>query len=463
MAESRLSLDQLITTRDGTLSKDSYMQNMMKEEKPGRKTIVKRPGLSLVRGFSSGSGHGMFQLKGSNYAVIDSNIWNIATGESIVIPGAPSPVLAFDVISDQIFNTSIIAVLKTTAAAYTFDGVTVTQITDTNYPAATTRGLALLDGTFYVLDTSGNIYGSAIQDPTTWSALNFLGIDQSLGTATCLFRHLNYVLAFATDGMQAFYDSGNPPPGSPLSPVGNATYRIGCASAASVVSTADMTIFMSKSALTRGRSISALDGLSLVTLSTPFIEKILNRSNLSQVYAFSLSTSGHNFYILTLADIAVTLAFDMLSKDWYVWTSTTATGVQGYFPFGGYLNSTSQDLLLHLTSGAVMALDPAVFQDNGQPINCTVVTEPYDGGTVAHKFFSGLNLIGDTVPTTVAVSYSDDDYQTWNTPRTVDMGSVRKQLRGLGRSRKRAFRFTHTDNTELRLDAVEFDLNLGSS
>lgn len=463
MPDPRLPLAQLITTRDGTLSKDSLMQNMIQETQPGKIESVKRPGTPLVQGgIPAGTPQGMFTLQGQYYTIVNNVVYNVISRLAYIIPSDPPPGLIFDFIEDVVFGSGIITVMKTETYLYTFDGTTVTVHISMTYPVPTVRGIVLLDGTYYVMQPDGTIYGSAIQDPTTWTALNFIGTDPGLGAAVRLFHHLNYALAMSTSGCQAFYDNANPPPGSPLSPASNAVFRIGCASAASVVSLGDMTIFVSKSALTRGRSVSAFSGLSIVTLSSPYVDKILNRSSLLSVYAFGVSTTGHSFYVLNLLDIGVTLVCDLLEKAWYIWTSNV-NGVQQPFQFGFYLNGVVQDLLQHLTDGSVHALEPSSYTDNGTAIACRIVTNPFDGGTVTDKFFSALNLIGDTVQTTVSVRYSDDDYESWSAFRPVDMGSKRKQQRGLGKSRRRQFELLHEDATPLRLEAIEFDVNLGNT
>ena len=66
--------------------------------------------------------------------------------------------------------------LKGTGAAFTLTGTAATAISDPQYPASTTRGVAYLDGTFYVLAPNGTIYNSlaAGDDPTDWPADGFI-------------------------------------------------------------------------------------------------------------------------------------------------------------------------------------------------------------------------------------------------------------------------------------------------
>lgn len=468
MSDLRLSLAPKITTRDGTLTKDSLMQNFTREDREGTVLAIKRPGYSVR--FTPPAvqpGQGMFNLNNVAYSISNETIYRLSDGVGFALPAAGAN-LIMDIVSDASVGGVLKAVIKSRTRMWVFDGAVVTQVTDPDYPTGTVRGLVLIDGTYYVMDPKGIIYGSAIQDPTSWNALNFIGTDQTLGQGIRLCRHLNYCFALCDQGSQAFYNNANPPPGSPLSPAGNATYLIGCANANSVIALDDLTIFMSKPKQ-RGRSVTALQGLSLVTLSTPYVDKILNRDTSDDVQALGLKVQGHSYYILTLRGLGITLVCDLVSKEWSTWTSADPASVFDEFPFMYYLSEAissglnRRDLIQHFQSGVVMEVDPTLYQDAGLPITGLIRTTIYDGQTSLYKFFTELNVIGDQASTTVEIRYSDDDYQTWSAWRTVSMNNDRKMLRSLGRGRRRAFEVRHTDNAPLRLEGMDFELYLGQS
>lgn len=459
--DPRFPLRQSITTRDGTLAKDSALYNAYVDPEPGRYLVTKRPGTSIFALFAAGVGQAAFTLLGKVYVIIGDVVYTVSGAGAFAIPSITSSGLLYDVVHDITFGASTIAVLKSTAGMWVFDGSTITKVTNANYPAVTVRGLVLIDGTYYVMGSDGIIHGSVLEDPTTWTALNFVGTDQALGPGVVLFRHLNYAMAFCSSGTQGFYDNNNPAPGSPLSPASNASYKMGCASGDSVVTLDDKTIFLSQGG-SRGRTVRMLAGLSMADLSTPFVEKILNRSNLSFVRALAFKLSGHNFYCLLLGDLGITLTFDLTVQEWYVWTGYNGS-TESYWPYAFYVTDGLNDYLLHTTQGRVDLLSPTTYQDVSGPIQYRIRTLPYDGGTTKEKFFTALTLAGDTVATTISMRYSDDDYQTFSTFRTIDLSSTRKMLRSLGRSRRRSFEFLHTANTPVRLEAMEFDVNLGNS
>jgi hypothetical protein len=187
-----------------------------------------------------------------------------------------------------------------------------------DYPPTTVRGLVFLDGTYYVMTPEGQIYGSAINNPASWSALNVISVQSEPDKAVMLARQLNLIVAFGEYSTEFFYDAANPV-GSPLSPYSSAFLEIGCASANSVTYSENSIFFMS-SARHKGRSIQVLDGTNPRVISTPNIDRLLDKDDLKDVSSAFLKFDGHGYYILTLGTSGITLAYDMASNLWSVWT-----------------------------------------------------------------------------------------------------------------------------------------------
>lgn len=492
---TRLPMAQRLTSRNNDLvgagtgspqqaypAYDSCMVNMYREPQEGKTEVIKRPGLGIRTTFD-GVCQGMFTLRGISYSI------NGGVLRRILYPIPGSWVLSTtdtfdfcDILSDvQIMvgptDTLAHALIKTKSNMWLFSGEAVLQIlTSDGYPPETVRGLAYLDGTFYVMNPKGEIFGSALENPRSWPALNFIGTDQLAGVPRAICRHLNYIVAFTDTSIRMFFNNANPPPGSALSPVGNADAQIGLAAEDSIVFLENRTIFVGKT-VKSGRSVFSIEGLSLTNISTPFVDRFLDGddggASFLGTFAVGLKQSGHSFYLLTLGGtgtVGITLVGDLLSSDWYVWTTRdgpVSGGGEVAFNMGFYLTIAPYDYFQSrdLTSnvGKLYPINPDFTSDaGGVPINCRIRTSPYDGGTVSKKTFNAEYLIGDTAPTTVLTRYSDNDYQSYSQFRPVSMLSVLKQVRNLGMSRRRVFEFLHTENTPLRLEAVEFEVVLNN-
>lgn len=450
---------QSISTRDGTLTKDSKLVNGFMEASPTGVGVMKRPGYTSYVKLPSGTAQGQFSVNGLPYAIIGDVVYSVNSGTSYAIPSVTIPGLQYEFLSDTPYGQ---AILKTTAGMWYFNGTTVTKVADANYPSTTVSGVVYLDGYYFVMDSLGVIHGSSLNDVTTWPVLSVIQVDASLGKGVAIHRHLNYVAALLTHGTQMFYDAGTTAgaSGSPLSPVGNASFRTGCRNGSSVVELQDIMIFIGNSTAD-GRSIMSMENFSLSRISSPYVERVLATSNLNSVYAFAIEIAGHQFYVLSLFDIGVSLVYDQTVKDWVVWTSTLSNGTQVAFQPTGYLESGGKHLIQDPSSGYVYQMDMSYYTDNGLPITLFIRTEQYNWGSMDMKFIAAISLLADTVNTTLLVRYSDDDYQTFSAWRSIDMSTVRKMLQRLGSTRRRSFDFQHTDNTLLKLYYADMEFRQG--
>ena len=299
----------------------------------------------------------------------------------------------------------------------------------------------------------GGIYGSAIDDPTTWTALNLIYTDRGIGAGVSIIRHLQYIVAFCDNGLQFFYDAGNPTPGSALSALPSGTFMIGAVNARSIAQIDQLTIFMGKTAQ-KGRSVYAINGLTVTPLSTPFVDKILNQANLLYVYGIAIKVGGHNHYILSLPDLLLSLDCDITTGKWSVWNDYTGNacynGVQYLNPVLTSGLSPIGDFIQGLNDGCVYLVNPLLGTDAGNAITGSIQTAPIGNG-FQRIFCPVLQLVGDTVSATVNVIYTDDDYQTFSSPLAIVMSYIRKQCTQLGSFRRRAFRFTYAGGVPIRL------------
>ena len=227
----------------------------------------------------------------------------------------------------------------TTPASFTFTvgGSPSTPATGTitaQGQGGTVPGIGYLNGYFVVMDTSGTIWNSASDDPTSWGALDFLVAQNDSSRGMGLAVSNGYLCAFKEWSTEFFYDAGNAT-GSPFSPVDSRALQIGCASGWSIASIDDMTFWLSQTKV-KGRGVHVLTGLESRKVSTPDIDRILDDDALTNVYGFCLKIEGHALYILTLAPTlaagdasGITLAFDATTGLWYEWSAAISGAGEG--------------------------------------------------------------------------------------------------------------------------------------
>lgn len=239
--------------------------------------------------------------------------------------------LTLDSVADfsQTLDRTKMAIRSTSYAyQYTVASGTLTHVTDVNYPVTTVRGLVYLDGTFYVMDQYGQIWGSAVNDFTTWSALNVINAQSEPDAGVCLTKYNQYVIAFGDFTTQFFFDAGNST-GSPLSPVSNGDMAIGCAAGDTVQQIGKNVFFVSQAkaqgqATSRGFAVSMFEGMSVTDISTKDVERIMNLDGLVGAWGATVNFLGHDLYVLTLKTSVQTLVYDTVTKLWSFLNKMTA-------------------------------------------------------------------------------------------------------------------------------------------
>jgi hypothetical protein len=219
---------------------------------------------------------------------------------------------------------------KTTTKGYYMTGsapsYTITQIIDADYPATTVRGAVFLDGRFFVMNALGEIYQSALEDASSWSALEFIDSQNDSDAGVFLAKFNNYIVAMKKYSIEFFYDAANPT-GSILAPVQNMTVHIGCASGDSVQDMGGSLCWMGQSRNGFGRSIYSMQGTSPSKVSDSQIEKILDSDDLATVYSWSAKVGSHLLYGITLVTSAITLVYDFSTGLWSYFTYLVTSGV----------------------------------------------------------------------------------------------------------------------------------------
>jgi hypothetical protein len=461
-----------IGTRDGTLTTDAKMVNAFAEKTETGFAAIKRPGTSYYSGIL-GTAQGQFSYFGANFFIVNNRAYNSATlsGAGIAIPSATTPYVSYVAVSAEEAGAPSTVIQDANGNLWTFNGATFTKVTDANYTGTlVAQGISYLDGVYYAMRVDGQVIGSAINDPTTWPALDFVQADVTYDAGVTILRHLNYIIGFYSAGTQVFWDANAAPntQGIALQPVLNASFTTGCFNGATIVELCDVSYWVANTSQ-YGRSVQTLQGLNMVRISTPYIEKILNQpalTNLSTMWAFGIQICGHIFYVLTIPILNVTLVYDLVSQSWSTWSSVVG-GVEQYFTGRFYQNEQGQsaagivgDSLMDTSTGKQMLILPSTYVDATGPINVTCITPPYDWSTSNYKRFNYISQLADSINTNINISFSDNDYQSFSTPRAMGLTGPRNQLRGGGSSRRRIWKMFHQDNTPLRLYELRLDMDI---
>lgn len=351
----------------------------------------------------------------------------------------------------------------------------IIDATYTGVIGITVPGAAYLDGTTYVMNQLGLIYGSlTLNNPKTWSALNQIAQSQP-DTGVGLSVQNVYIVAFKQRSIEFFYDAGVPI-GSPLLPVQNAKIDIGCADGQSIVSAEGEIFFVGKSQAS-GILVGKLSGAKYQKISTPDIDRILAAFSVNgEAYAgICFRHTGHLFYVLqpynsgSPPTIGITglpwLVYDNTEGVWYIWLSPVLLA-----PYAGLAYQTDPSFI-NVITGESLTYGNYLANRYGDyisgvstPVTLDIVTANFDGGERVRKVLSKLVLKSSQANTgPILVSWSDDDYQTWSPWISVNSAVPNPTLTNLGTFYRRAFRFRNNTATSFRMSGAEMDLLFGTA
>lgn len=315
-----------------------------------------------------------------------------------------------------------------------------------------------LDGYIFLLNSRGELVSSGLQDPFSWPALDFIAPSVNPDRALWIDRQVNHIATFGSNSIQFFYDAGNET-GSPLSASVMATLQIGCAAPKSVVQRDGVIFFVAKSG-TGGIHVAELNGLKASPITNDSYNRVLEAEgdNIFNATAYITRMKGHHFYVLNLKTSGRTLVYDIKQQFWHEWTWNNSN-----MPFDYSTESGQVFLLQHSSTGTLYKMDITKYMDDIYPIDVQLQTVRMDGGNNYRKFCNRATLIGDksTVSSLVSLSWSDDDYNTFNTPRTADLAAYRTTWTRCGQFRRRGWRISYSDDRPFRVEALELEVDMG--
>lgn len=451
--------------------------------------LVKRPGLSAVDTLSlnktaaSSKVNGYFQDDSSNYIYwsVDNKVFSCNLNTNTITQ------IATITGTETSYANSVgfCSFLTSTGTRYICfnngselwyhvvgSGVS-TKVVDADYPANTYPTVVFLDGYLFVIKKdTGDIYNSDLDTPATWTAGNYATAEINSDLALTLAKVKNYLVCFGREGIEFFYDGANPS-GSPLSR--NESFYKSVTLTSNVCTIGD-SLFFSGRLKNQGQRIYELEGERLAPISHSWVDRYiqnngynsLTTSGMSEQQGYGVSLNGNHFYLFNIPATDLLLVYDIYNKIWYRWTLAATNSSINQIQAVWNANDLVQDypFIAMGNQTTISSLANNVFQDYNENFTCSYTTADYTSDTFNWKSCHRIGLYCD-YPTIAAdsyaqISWSDDDGQTFTTPRNLKVTSNNPYITQCGRFRSRNWRIAYTDNYPFRMWGLSMDLNVGN-
>lgn len=399
-------------------------------------------------------------------------------------------------------GTKLLITDPVNADAYTLTTAhALSAVTDVDFPTTLAHGAVTLNGRGYVLDSTGNIYGSEIEDPTSWDPLNILNAERQPDGGIYIGPHYDHIVVFGPNTIEFFQDAGNPS-GSVLRRREDVFYNIGAISGESIWQVGDVVYFLGTEA--KGSvNVYKLEGFRVTKLSNygmnTYLTNLLYRSAKGVLFS-GFQAQGNTYLLVTPYDASsysngyYTFVFSPESGFWY-WFGTALTGVGDSnsleivdwtirtgtsASLGRGITAAGHIVSIYDTLGAQDLVEGSEYvfsdywvngyasgdsQNTSAAIDVTIRTGPQDGGTNKYKYARYLEVVGDytTSAADITVNWSDTtslDSAYTGGGRTIDL-STKNKLSRLGRFIARSHQLTYSGTLPIRLTALELDVAKG--
>lgn len=466
---------EFITTfdnRDGTTNKDVDLFNVF-FEKEGKNDedarAFKRDGLTPYLTLPSTNIRGIYYWEDFNRILVASGnsiyVYNTLDGALLATIAAVFGTVSGNVgFTEFLYDTNVVKIVATDGTTLgTIDSTYVwTASADADMPVPHLPEPVFLDGyLFLVKANTADIYNSNLNDPLAYTAGDFLSCEMFPDTVLKFSKLNNYLIAFGSSSIEYFWDAANAT-GSPLqrndTPVKLIGYLGGFAQHANKI------YFVGNSSTTTPE-VFMLEDFKIEPVSNDTVRRYLGSltSSLSTNLGNIVSCQGHDFYVMNVGTL--TYVMDLKHKTWYRWGFQASNSLPITYSISVRSNTTYTSVVYITDAIELFKFSPTAYQDSGVSftVRFTGKNQMYD--SYNRKFAGRLSVIADR-PTTDAnlmVSWSDNDYQSFNTPRAINLNQQLPRLERGGVFRRRAYKFEFTANAPLRIERVELELNQGQS
>jgi hypothetical protein len=402
--------------RSRPLSAQRMVNCYLEAAPPGAKTLaanVPAFGIEDFADVGNGDIRGGLTVNGRVYVVSGTSLYELFQGgtstELGTIPNSDRVFMAAD--GTNVFVT-------TGGDGYIYNGTTVAQVTDTDFPGASC--VAFLDGYMVIIEPeSGRFYVCETPyAPDAWNALDFATAEAAPDDLVSLIIDHREVFLFGRESTEVWFNSGNAD--FPLERTPSGFIEIGCLSAHGPAKI-DNTVFFPANDFT----VRRLDGYTPVRISNHAIEQAIESYEDKTCYGMTWVEGGHSFYSLTFAE--ATWVFDCSTQLWHERQSYGQANWRPVFAVRAF----NKLLVGDSTSERVGSLSADVFTEWGDPLvaSATAPSVNEENRMIEHKrlelvFENGVGLAsGQGSDPQVMLDYSDNGGRTWSNEYWRSLGA----------------------------------------
>jgi hypothetical protein len=344
---------------------------------------------------------------------------------------------------------------------FTYATNTFAKVTDPDLPASVGT-ITYIDGYFVVNENgTGRFYVSALNDGTSWAALDFATAEGAPDQLLRPVRAVGQLWLFGTRSTEIWTNTGDA--AFAFQKISGAEMPVGIMAAHTALEHGNSIFWVGANQDGEGIVYRA-SGFSPQRVSTEAIEiRIRAATDKANMRAFSYQQDGHDYYILTGGGLETTLVYDLTTNLWHE-RSYLNEGQHEQHLINGIMFAFGKHLIGDRRNGNVYELSPDFYSDAGDPIKRErIFTHLSDEGREIryNKLELGVETgvglqTGQGSNPLISLQLSKDGARTWSGSYQASMGRAGKYqtkvvFRRLGIADQMTFRITVSDPVKVAI------------
>ncbi len=319
------------------------------------------PGLTLFGTAGTGPIRGMFTAHDDRvYVVSGSGLYEMSSTGTATLRGSLDSSSGIVSIDENPFQLGICD--GTYVYIFTYTTNIFAKVTDVDLPTAGT--LTFIDGYFVInQNSSGKFYISALNDGTSWAALDFATAESSPDDLLRVRNAVGQLWLLGSKTSEIWTNTGAS--AFPFERISGAKMEVGILAPHTAVPCDNSLFWVGKDNIGMGIVYRA-QGFSPLRISTEPIELIIQAATSpSFIRAYTYQQDGHTFYVLTGGGLATTLVYDISTQQWHERAYLNSfgefeqhLGITGIFAFSRQLVGSRND-------GKIYTMSLDVYDDDG--------------------------------------------------------------------------------------------------
>lgn len=339
---------------------------------------------------------------------------------------------------------------------------TLTTITAADLPSSV-GFVTNIDGYFVVNENeSGRFYISAINDITSWNALDFATAESKPDELRCVVNAVGQLWLFGETTTEIWTNTGAST--FPFGRVSNAVMEVGILAPHTAVNVDNTIVWLGQDEFGEGIVYRA-NGFTPQRISTSPIERIIQEAgNQEKMKAWVYQEDGHLFYVLTGGGLTTSLVYDLTTQSWHERAYLKANGDFSQHLGSCHVFAFGRNLVGSRADGKIYDMSLDYYSDDGDEIArertyTHVLDERRDirYNALEIGFETGVGLqSGQGSNPLVSLELSKDGTRTWSDPVTKTIGKVgeyqtKVEFRRLGVAEIITFRIRITDPVKVNI------------